>query len=54
MAGESDVEQLSTIFRALGTPTELDWPVSYSLSLFLLLPCFFRGTDNSFDTRIGT
>lgn len=29
MAGESDVEQLNTIFRALGTPTEAEWPVSY-------------------------
>ena len=27
MAGESDFEQLNTIFRALGTPTEQDWPV---------------------------
>jgi len=26
MAGENDLEQLSTIFRALGTPTEEDWP----------------------------
>lgn len=27
MAGESDMEQLQTIFNALGTPTEKDWPV---------------------------
>ncbi|KAL8279956.1 hypothetical protein RQP46_007537 [Phenoliferia psychrophenolica] len=26
MAGESDFEQLNTIFRALGTPSENDWP----------------------------
>ncbi|KAI8916514.1 kinase-like domain-containing protein [Powellomyces hirtus] len=26
MPGESDISQLQTIFRALGTPTELDWP----------------------------
>ncbi|EJD47893.1 Pkinase-domain-containing protein [Auricularia subglabra TFB-10046 SS5] len=26
LAGESDVDQLKTIFRALGTPTEEDWP----------------------------
>ncbi|KAJ3024354.1 TFIIH complex serine/threonine-protein kinase subunit kin28 [Thoreauomyces humboldtii] len=26
MAGESDMNQLQTIFRALGTPTEQDWP----------------------------
>ena len=28
MPGESDMDQLKTIFRALGTPTEEDWPVS--------------------------
>ena len=27
LAGESDLDQLKTIFRALGTPTEDDWPV---------------------------
>ncbi|EPQ30760.1 uncharacterized protein PFL1_01661 [Pseudozyma flocculosa PF-1] len=26
LPGESDLEQLTTIFRALGTPTERDWP----------------------------
>jgi len=26
MPGESDMDQLKTIFRALGTPTEEDWP----------------------------
>jgi cyclin-dependent kinase 7 len=26
LAGESDLDQLKTIFRALGTPTEDDWP----------------------------
>lgn len=31
MAGESDFEQLNTIFSALGTPTEAEWPVSSSL-----------------------
>lgn len=28
LAGETDMDQLKTIFRALGTPTEQDWPVS--------------------------
>lgn len=28
LPGESDMDQLKTIFRALGTPTEEDWPVS--------------------------
>lgn len=26
LAGESDMDQLKTIFRALGTPTETEWP----------------------------
>lgn len=26
LAGDSDMDQLKTIFRALGTPTEVDWP----------------------------
>ena len=28
MAGETDFGQLEVIFRALGTPTEEEWPVS--------------------------
>lgn len=28
MPGETDMDQLKTIFRALGTPTEEEWPVS--------------------------
>ena len=28
LPGESDMDQLKTIFRALGSPTEEDWPVS--------------------------
>ena len=27
LPGESDMDQLKTIFRALGTPTEDEWPV---------------------------
>ena len=30
LPGESDLDQLKTTFRALGTPTEEDWPVSAS------------------------
>jgi cyclin-dependent kinase 7 len=29
LPGESDMDQLKTIFRALGTPTEDEWPVNY-------------------------
>ncbi|PVZ98880.1 hypothetical protein BB558_005097 [Smittium angustum] len=32
LPGDSDVDQLNTIFRALGTPTEEDWPGMKSLS----------------------
>ena len=28
LPGESDMDQIKTIFRALGTPTEQEWPVS--------------------------
>jgi serine/threonine protein kinase len=28
LPGESDMDQLKTTFRALGTPTEEEWPVS--------------------------
>lgn len=28
LPGDSDVDQIHTIFRALGTPTDEDWPVS--------------------------
>lgn len=34
LPGESDMDQLKTIFRALGTPTEEDWPVCSCLSLY--------------------
>ena len=27
LSGESDMDQLKKIFRALGTPTEEEWPV---------------------------
>src|SRR5882757_764274 len=38
LPGESDMDQLKTIFRALGTPTEDDWPVrSYLRRLVRLL-----------------
>ena len=36
LPGESDMDQLKTIFRALGTPTEEDWPVSL---LLFYIPC---------------
>ena len=50
LPGESDMDQLKTIFRALGTPTEEEWPVclfhsfpaapNFSFSSFFLV--YFR------------
>lgn len=34
-AGETDIQQLDLIFRALGTPTERDWPGMSSLPGFI-------------------
>ncbi len=31
MAGETDVDQLNIIFKALGTPSEIEWPVRTAL-----------------------
>ncbi len=38
LAGDSDLDQLTKIFEALGTPTEETWPVScrYLLNLFVI------------------
>ncbi|TIB81440.1 Pkinase-domain-containing protein [Wallemia mellicola] len=35
MPGENDIEQLNTIFRALGTPKESDWPGHTSLPSYI-------------------
>uniref|UniRef100_A0A673LJP7 Cyclin-dependent kinase 7 n=1 Tax=Sinocyclocheilus rhinocerous TaxID=307959 RepID=A0A673LJP7_9TELE len=35
LAGDSDLDQLTKIFEALGTPTEETWPVSCSYLLYL-------------------
>ncbi|WFD34587.1 [pyruvate dehydrogenase (acetyl-transferring)] kinase [Malassezia cuniculi] len=34
LPGESDADQLTTIFRALGTPTEADWPQHTTLPYY--------------------
>ena len=48
LPGESDMDQLKTIFRALGTPTEDEWPVWKStpslLFLSQFLPCILIST----------
>jgi hypothetical protein len=45
LPGESDMDQLKTIFRALGTPTEEEWPVRHIVrqklfAIFFLFVCF--------------
>ena len=35
LPGDSDVDQIHTIFRALGTPTDEDWPVSVIVAQFV-------------------
>lgn len=39
LAGDSDLDQLTKIFEALGTPTEESWPVS--VSFFFFSPLMF-------------
>lgn len=41
LAGDSDLDQLTKIFEALGTPTEESWPVSFSFSFSPLMFTFF-------------
>ncbi|KAN0065328.1 TFIIH complex serine/threonine-protein kinase subunit kin28 [Thecaphora frezii] len=42
LPGESDLEQLTTIFRALGTPTDKDWPNHKTLPNFVQFEQFPR------------
>lgn len=46
LAGDSDLDQLTKIFEALGTPTEESWPVSFSSSSSNFF--FFPTHDNYF------
>jgi hypothetical protein len=43
LPGESDMDQLKTIFRALGTPTEEEWPVSLLAYLLYFFHILSRG-----------
>ncbi|KAF7309578.1 Cmgc cdk cdk7 protein kinase [Mycena indigotica] len=42
LAGESDMDQLNTIFRALGSPTEQDWPGHTKLPDYVPIGHFTR------------
>ena len=48
LPGESDMDQLKTIFRALGTPTEEEWPVC----LFHSFPAAPNFSFSSFSSRV--
>jgi serine/threonine protein kinase len=41
LPGESDMDQLKTIFRALGTPTEEEWPVCHVVRQKAICYLFF-------------
>ena len=47
LPGESDMDQLKTIFRALGTPTEEEWPVSLLVYLLYFFHLLSRGEGDS-------
>lgn len=49
LAGDSDIDQLSKIFAALGTPTEEQWPVRLPFCLL----CFVRFVSSPLCTRSG-
>lgn len=42
LPGDSDMGQLNTIFRALGTPTEEDWPGMTSLPDYMKFQTFLK------------
>jgi serine/threonine protein kinase len=49
LPGDSDMDQLKTIFRALGTPTEDDWPVCLSIlsaAVYTSMNAVFRVIQN--------
>ena len=53
LPGESDMDQLKTIFRALGTPTEEDWPVRMDrLLIFRSLTICATGTHKATRLRL--
>ncbi|KAI7867739.1 kinase-like domain-containing protein [Spinellus fusiger] len=54
VAGDSDVDQLTKIFHALGTPTETDWPGMSSLSDFIQFKLFPKVPLGQYFTAAGT
>ncbi len=53
VAGESDMDQLTKIFHALGTPTEMDWPGMSSLPDFIQFKTFPKVPLRQYFTAAG-
>ncbi|KAI9483516.1 MAG: kinase-like domain-containing protein [Benjaminiella poitrasii] len=54
VAGDSDIDQLTKIFHALGTPTESDWPGMSTLSGFMQFKQFPKVPLRQYFTAAGT
>ncbi|ORY94807.1 kinase-like domain-containing protein [Syncephalastrum racemosum] len=54
VAGDSDIDQLTKIFHALGTPTEADWPGMTSLPNFVQFKMFPKVSLRQYFSAAGT
>lgn len=54
VAGDSDMDQLTKIFHALGTPTEQDWPGMTSLPDYIQFKQFPKVPLRQYFTAAGT
>lgn len=54
VAGDTDIEQLTKIFQALGTPTEADWPGMSSLSDYIAFKTYPKAPLRQYFTAAGT
>lgn len=55
LPGETDIEQLSTIFSALGTPTEQTWPVgANTITNHIIFLFISRGSTFKIKCLFGT
>ncbi|KAI8353305.1 kinase-like domain-containing protein [Choanephora cucurbitarum] len=54
VAGESDLDQLTKIFHALGTPTETDWPGMSTLPDYVQFKTFPKVPLRQYFTAAGT
>jgi cyclin-dependent kinase 7 len=53
LAGESDMDQLTKIFHALGTPTDSDWPGMSSLPAYIQFKQFPKVPLGNYFTAAG-